>query len=190
MARTLAGRQTGRHERDSAERIRCGDADPRVSAPTMIPRASPRPRANHVVITFMPTGYTPANATPVKKRSTRALPKPSLNTATPAFSAAPVTAAAAITTCGATRSARLSTADVTAPATNPSWTDVVSRLSPVPVSPHSRESDPLTAEAENHIDIANTCTSAMYHSCRRAIIDPPSRTPCGLDSRPRRPAAG
>ena len=123
-----------------------------------------------MVITFIPTGYTPASATPVRKRSTSALPRPSLNVATPAFSTAPATAEVAINTCGGTRSARLSTADVTAPTTNPSWTDVVSRLSPVLVSAHSRESDPLTADAENHIDIASTCTSAMYHSCRRATI--------------------
>ena len=34
----------------------CGIALPRVRAPTSTPRAKPRPRSNHDVMSFIPTG--------------------------------------------------------------------------------------------------------------------------------------
>lgn len=48
--------------------------------------------------------------------------------------------------------------------TKPSWTDVVSMLSPVLVRAHSRARSWPTAEAENQSAIASTWTAAMAHS--------------------------
>src|ERR1700757_95978 len=54
---------------DPTALTRYGDALPRVSAPTSTPSAKPRPTRNHVAITFIAGGYTPARNIPVRNRS-------------------------------------------------------------------------------------------------------------------------
>jgi hypothetical protein len=49
--------------------------------------------------------------------------------------------------------------DASAPATNPSWTAIVSQAAPVLDRLHSARSCGTTAEAENHVVIASTTTS-------------------------------
>ena len=68
------------------------------------------------------------------------------------------------------RSARLSTALATAPVTNPSCTATVSSVPSPVLMPQSVRRLGTTAEAENQLDIASTCTRAMRPSWRRAVV--------------------
>src|SRR5712692_10503645 len=68
---------------------RYGDAFPSVSAPTMTPRAKPRPSRNQVAISFIPGGYTPARNAPVRNRRTIAGPTVCTRHARIALTAAP-----------------------------------------------------------------------------------------------------
>src|SRR5256714_12819743 len=71
-----------------------GVALPTVSAPTMVPTASPRRALNHVAIIFIAGGYTPARQNPHAKRVTIAAPKPCASRSAVVL-AAPSTAATA-----------------------------------------------------------------------------------------------
>src|SRR6266496_4272686 len=83
----------------AAQRTRCGAAEPRVSAPTMIPIAQPRPSRNQPATIFIPGGYTPARAAPVTSRHASPTAGPGA-TATPTVAAA-ASAAEPITRCRA-----------------------------------------------------------------------------------------
>lgn len=67
-ARIEAPIRTPRHW-SPIPRMRWGPALPTVSAPTSTPSAMPLPRPNHPAIAFMPLGYTPARASPVRNLS-------------------------------------------------------------------------------------------------------------------------
>ena len=72
---------TPRHGSEARLDTSCGSALPSVSAAMSTPSANPRPRSNHDVMSFIPTGYTPARAIPVTNRSTTAGPSESTATA-------------------------------------------------------------------------------------------------------------
>ena len=106
--------------------IRCGSAEPKAKAPTITPRARPRSRSNQAAMAFIAGGYTRARHTPVARRTAIAVPgvctpnKPRL--ARPA-----AILPSAIRRRGFTRSARFSVAEISAPATKPSCTAIVSQ---------------------------------------------------------------
>ena len=86
--------------------------------------------------------------------------------ASAAVHAAAHAALAASRCCGLTRSARLSTAEVTAPAAKPIWTDAVSHPAAIEPKPHSERRLGTTAVAENQTDNPRIWTSAMRARCR------------------------
>ena len=66
--------------------------------------------------------------------------------------------------CGLVRSARLNTAEVTAPTTNPICTEAVSQTAAVDPIPHCERRLGTTAVAENQTLRPNTSTSAIERS--------------------------
>ena len=130
--------------------MRWGSAEPRVSAPIRIPIARPRSAdSDHEAISFIPTGYTPARNIPVRNLIGTAAPRPVAKKAIAAVHAAAPSALAASSFCGVTRSARLKTAEVIAPVTNPICTEAVSQTAAVASIPHSARRVGTTAVAEN-----------------------------------------
>jgi hypothetical protein len=77
---------------------------------------------------------------------------------------APSAADVAMITGSRTRSARLTSAEPSAPVTNPSWTTTVSAVAPALDTPHSARRAGTTADAENHSPMASICTSAFSAS--------------------------
>src|SRR5690242_12927477 len=75
--------------------------------------------------------------------------------------AAALAAHPAASRCGRIRSARPSTADTTAPSTNPACTGAVSHAAPTALRCHWLARAGTTAEAANHTAMASTSTSAM-----------------------------
>jgi hypothetical protein len=109
----------------------------------------------------------------VVNRSGIADARPSAVAANSAVQAAAQAAPAAISRCGATRSARFSAVDPTAPSTKPSCTDAVSHTAAGALTPQSARSAGTTADAENHTASASTCTAAIRARCaagRRVTI--------------------
>ena len=146
--------------------MRWGSAEPRVSAPIRIPNARPRSAdSDHEAISFIPTGYTPARNIPVRNLIGIAAPRPVAKKAIAAVHAAAPSALAASSFCGVTRSARLKTAEVIAPVTNPICTEAVSQTAPVAPMPHSARRVGTTAVAENQTLRPNTSTSATSARC-------------------------
>ncbi len=100
--------------------MRWGPALPTVRAPTSTPSAIPRRRLNQPAIAFSPLGYTPASVTPVSVRSpnasTRSFPS---SVTSNALAVAPDRADHMKRRRAGTTSAMPSTADVSAPITNP-----------------------------------------------------------------------
>ncbi len=146
----------------------------------MTPNASPR-RAGGAQdpVSFMPTGYTPARKTPVRKRSGMAPANPSTVRANTPVQAAASVALPAINRCGLIRSARFNTVEVTAPATKPSCTDAVSQTDAAALICHDSRSAGTTAEAENHTARPSTWTAAISARCmpgRDVISAPPLAT--------------
>ena len=78
-----------------------------------------------------------------------------------AVQAAAASAHAAIIRCGASRSGRLNPVEVTAPTTNPSWTEAVSHTAAVALIDHSTRRAGTTAEAENQTVRLSTWTKAI-----------------------------
>src|SRR5262245_12222211 len=148
-------------------RMRCGVAEPTVSAPTRMPSAIPRPSRNHVAMIFMAGGYAPAIARPVTKRSTSAGTRLSTASATRALAAAPSTALTAMRRRGGQRSGRLVMAAISVPAMKPSCTAMVRPALPAPLSDHSRVRAGSTAEALNQSDSASSSASDRSVSCRQ-----------------------
>ncbi len=102
---------------------------------------------------------------PVAKRS--GIAPAALATATrPRFAAAAPNDPYATRSLGAIRSARLSPDETRAPATNPSWTAIVSQEAELSESPQSARSCGITAEAENHVVIERTRAAASSESAR------------------------
>src|SRR5262245_8834962 len=148
-------------------RMRCGVAEPTVSAPTRMPSAIPRPSRNHVAMIFMAGGYAPAIAIPVTKRSTSAGTRLSTASATRALATAPSTALTAMRRRGGQMSGRWVTAAIRVPAMKPSCTARVRPALPAPASDHSRASAGSTAEALNQSDSASSSASDRSVSCRQ-----------------------
>ena len=137
-----------------------------MSAPIRIPNERPRSAdPDHEAISFIPTGYTPARNIPVRNLIGTAAPRPVANKAIAAVHAAAPMALAASSFCGVTRSARLKTAEVIAPATNPICTEAVSQTAPVAPMPHSERRVGTTAVAENQTARPKTSTSATSVRC-------------------------
>src|SRR5213594_973743 len=162
---------TGRHDATgTAQRTRWGSAEPRVSAPTKTPIASPRPSRYHPATILMPGGYTPAKAAPVSIRS--GMPTSGFGANATPMVARPARQAHAATSRRADqRSESVSSADTMAPATKPSCTEIVSHAAPAVSSRHRRESAGATAEAENHGAIPHNSDAASTASTRRALTD-------------------
>jgi len=78
-----------------------------------------------------------------------------------ALKIAPSTPDAAKIQAAATRSSRFDAARISAPATNPNWTESVSHDVSATSACHSRESCGITAVPENHSDFASSSASAM-----------------------------
>src|SRR5436190_22476802 len=91
-AHPAARPKTTRHAAgETAQRTRCGLADPSVSAPTRMPIASPLPSLNHPAAIFILGGYTAASAAPVRSR--QPIPTVKLDAvATPTVAAAAIIA--------------------------------------------------------------------------------------------------
>ena len=102
------------------------------------------------------------------KRRVTAQGAPSTASAIRPVADAATRAETATTRCAGKRSARLSAADETAPATNPTCTATVSRVAWNELISQSRRRAGTTAEAENQQASTSTCTSAIRASCRRA----------------------
>ena len=150
---TAATPNTVRHcSAGTAQRTRCGSADPSVSAPTSTPMASPRPSRYQPAAIFIPGGYTPASAAPVSIRSVSPTVGPEASAtptvASPAMSAHPETSRRADH-----RSDSVSTADTSAPTTKPSCI----------------ESAGPTADALNHGAMAHNSEAASTASTRRGL---------------------
>src|SRR5881628_560602 len=162
---------TGRqYSTGTAQRTRCGSAEPSVNAPTRTPIASPRPSRYHPAAIFIPGGYTPAKAAPVSIRNAIAVPGVGAN-ATPSV-ARPASAAQPATSRRADqRSDSVSSADASAPATKPSCTEIVSHAPPVASSRQTRDRAGATADAENHGAIPHNSDAASTASTRRAFTD-------------------
>ena len=158
-----------RHDRSAAlHDKRCGNAEPRVNAPTTTPSALPRRSRNQPAAIFIPGGYTHASAAPVSRRSAMMV-DPSDDQAIAAFAAAPATQPAANSRRALKTSARLSTALISVPATNPPCTAMVSHA--VADSPRA-SSDAMrgaAAVAENHSVIPKNCPRATSASIRCGI---------------------
>src|SRR2546428_6737985 len=128
------------------QRTRCGAAEPSVNAPTRMPIAQPRAARNHPAASFIPGGYTPARAAPVRNRH-------AIAGVGPPDAATPMVATAASAALPATRrrvdhmSESVSTALTSAPATKPSCTELVRAAVPVDESPPRRARAGATADA-------------------------------------------
>src|SRR6185436_19066806 len=131
------------------------------------PRAAPRPRENHVAISFIPGGYTPARKKPVRKRSAMPALGPCAASASAALLAAPRKADAAKSPRVERTSARLAVALTRVPRTNPSCTESVSQAMPLAPRPHSVEIAGATAEPENQSDIARSSPAAIKARARK-----------------------
>ena len=148
-----------------------------------MPSAVPRPRTNHVDISFSAGGYTPARQAPVRKRSGIAVAAPEGRQrgrgSRPRRRTSPRRSRAA----AERTSARFTTDEKSAPATKPSWTAIVSQAPAVVPSCHSARSCGRTADAENQVDIESTSATASRPSDREACLNA-ARSP---DSRTRQP---
>src|SRR5690606_218846 len=153
-----ASTTTGQSQLPSA-RVRCGTAEPMVSAPTSAPMARPRSARNHVAAIFIAGGYTPARSTPVRKR--KRSPAPGVGAQT---TAALTTAAASDVATNNRRaglmSARFSSALPAAPVTNPSCTAMVSHAAPAGPRPQASTNCEATAVALNQRVIPSSSASA------------------------------
>src|SRR5204863_3118577 len=129
----------------TAHRSRWGLAEPTVSAPTTTPIASPLPSLNHPAAIFIPGGYTPASAAPVRSRQATPVAKP-VEAATPTVAAAASAPQPATRRRAEKRSASVKMALTSAPATNPSCTEIVSQDVPPWESCHTRASVGATAD--------------------------------------------
>jgi hypothetical protein len=121
---------------------------------------SPRSAFVQVAMIFMPTGYTPANSAPVRNRSASAIPGPLAASGMSVVIPAASSADPPNSQCVGSRSARLNTADTSAPATKPACTDMVSQARPPSSRLHAADSAGTTAEAENHTAIASNSAMA------------------------------
>ena len=145
---------------------RYGTALPTVSAPTMVPTASPRRARNQVAIIFMAGGYTPASARPVMKRQSSA-PDSCSDCNSMALAAAPTSAHAANSARAGTMSATLSTAEMAVPVTKPSCTIVVSHAASLLLSVHCAVYCADTALAANHSVIPSSSATVRRPSMRQ-----------------------
>ncbi len=108
-----------------AARMRWGRAVPRASMPTSQPSARPRASGAQPTASFMPTGYMPARARPVRKRRARAGVMEVASRAKAALAAAPNSAEARKTRLAWKRSARPEMAMPRVPVMKPSCTALV-----------------------------------------------------------------
>jgi len=118
-------RITDRHDPSDNAAKRYGNALPSVRLPTRTPSAVPLLALNQPATSFMPVGYTSASALPVAKRQATASTGDGA-VAVIAFARAAAMQPAANTQRALTRSARLSIALTSVPATNPPCTAMVS----------------------------------------------------------------
>src|SRR5947209_6036947 len=146
---------------------RYGEAFPSVSAPTRTPSAVPRPRLNHVAMSFMPGGYTPARHTPTRKRKATPKPKPCANSPKAALTIAHAIAERVKRRRELMMSGRLRSAERSQPATKPNSTARVSQLVADSDSRHSARMAGATAEAENHRDIPRSSAAPKSASARQ-----------------------
>src|SRR6266550_7891242 len=191
-AHPAATPKTTRHASgETAQRTRCGLAEPSVSAPTRIPIASPLPSLNHPATIFIPGGYTPASAAPVSSRQAIPIAIP-LETATPSVASAASAADPATNRRADKRSASVKIALTSAPATNPSWTEIVSQAVVTGESCQTRARVGATADALNQGAIASSSATARTARTRRGLTarwDDPETPRAGRTSwRPAQPA--
>src|SRR5262245_56741236 len=160
---------SGRHANDAGASetpaSRWGNADPIVSAPMTTPRAVPRRCWNQPAATFIPGGYTPASAAPVAKRSARTSVVFAARTRS-AFAMLPTTHPSANRTRGLMRSARLSNALNSVPATKRRGTAIVSHGLTAWGRRRSAIIAGATALAENQSVIAKNSVTAIHASMR------------------------
>ena len=100
-----------------------------------------------------------------------------------AFKAAPSKAQARKTRCGANRSASISSANTSVPATKPSCTTEVSRPTAEAGSRQARCRSGITALTANHSDVPANCESTITGRMRRGtamLIDPAYRGTAAL----------
>ena len=185
-AATEAARSVWRQGRSVRPRMRCGAADPTVSAATSRPIASPRPSRNQVAAIFIAGGYVPARHTPVTKRSTSAGARCSTHSASTAFASAPASAPHIMSARAGTRSGRLVSAAARVPTMKPACTAMVRPARPPSPRPHSRERAGSTAEALNQSERASSSASDSRPSARQRP-DAPSMT-CASKHKSPRPA--
>ena len=153
---------------ETAHRTRCGLAEPRVRAPTRMPIASPLPSLNHPAAIFIPGGYTLASAAPVSSRQAIPSVMP-LDAATPSVAIAASAADPATRRRADRRSANVKIALTSAPATNPSCTEIVSHAVVTGESCQTRANVGATADALNHGVIASSSAMARTARTRRAF---------------------
>ena len=156
---------------ETAQRTRCGLADPSVSAPTRMPIASPRPSLNHPAAIFIPGGYTPASAAPVSNRHTIPIVIP-LDNATPRVATAATAADPATSRRAERRSASVKIALTSAPPTKPSWTEIVSQAVVTGDSCQTRARVGATADALNQGAIARSSAMASTTRTRPGVVSP------------------
>jgi hypothetical protein len=168
-ANSEAASSVWRQGRSVRPRIRCGVAEPTVSAPTRRPMASPRLSRNHVAAIFIAGGYVPARQTPVRKRRTRAGVRLSTQTASRPFTTAPASAPTIMSVRGDTTSGRLERAAASVPTMKPACTAIVSPARPPSPSAHSRERAGSTAEALNQSDSASSSAVASKPRARHRV---------------------
>src|SRR5882672_6599598 len=191
-AHAAAMPSTSRHASGgAAQRTRWGTAEPSVSAPTRIPIAQPRPSRNHPAAIFIPGGYTPASAAPVRSRQAIPILIPREN-ATPSVASAASAADPATNRRADKRSASVKIALTSAPATNPSWTEIVSQAVVTGESCQRRASVGATADALNQGAIASSSAMATTARTRRGFTarwdDPETPRADRTSSRPAQPA--
>jgi hypothetical protein len=111
-------------------------------------------------------GYTPARQTPVRNRRGNAETGPCAKTIPVFASAAPSADIHRMRGAGKT-SVRFSVADITAPATKPSWTAMMSNDASFVPRLHCVRSCGTMADVENHVVMLRTTTTAITVSASR-----------------------
>ncbi len=156
-----------RHSSPNKVVTRYGTALPSVSAPMSRPSAKPRRVLNQLAAIFMAGGYTAASAMPVARRSAMSDHAPGAAT-TMALASAPPRAPAHTSLRAETRSAMLTNAAISVPATKPPCTAIVSHAASTLLRCHSRTMAGVTAVAENQSVMPSSSARAMITSCRQA----------------------
>ena len=140
-----------------------------------MPSAVPRRSRNHPATIFRPGGYTHASATPVHTRRRMTATALSAN-GMAALAAAPMAHPAANSRRALRTSARLSSALVNVPATNPAWTAIVSHAVPARDSASASAIAGAAAVAENHSVMPRNWPVATSSSMRTACAEGAGRS--------------